>query len=680
MPGKMQVGLAGLADFDQTPLIMDRARHTIPYCIISGVGHAATDSDAATYFDPATNDLKFPLPNDGNTHYYLMAFRNGSDGAPYTTPPFNEGGDVYVVEWQGAPDTVTSRYNTATVALISAGRAEFTIKPGSPADNQQVAFAFTSPTALTTPFRLLRIYLKENEADVTAGKMLSAVYRQELSRFRCARFMDLQETNWINGQSSASKASTFAEMNRTEARVGWSPVPLSALCKVANEAGVEGWFNLPHRFMTDSTGERPAEVDAYAAYVRDNCAATAWFELSNEVWNDGAFLQAGEFVAYANRNGITSKNQVGLNNAAYGYASANAMKRIRDVYGVSNRSRWKGVLNIQSVFFGRQDDVLYTAKQRAIAFGLQMTDLFDAVAIAPYFGYDAGEDRVWYISNVTKAANAVVRLPRGDNGNTPDPVTALPAGRQITFDLVNNGSGGMSQIHQLVGTVTGVQVEAGTNDWLVTTNIDSSGFSNWNSSFYATLFDYRIVQLMDLSVTKNQQSPARYPYAWSYWAEDLKSGVLASNGVPASGLGKTATSSNIPQRQADISAAKTLAASYGLPLISYESGCHVLPAGPLIDRIANKTIAPRWVNQFYLPSGHGREMADLFRASFAAWEAANPGGMLAQFQLDGRCDRYGLWSSVPVWPTATNPTSGILSPRHRALRDYNEGRVRTLTT
>lgn len=672
MTGIMQVGLTGLADFDQTPLIMDRARHTVPYYLINGVSHAASDPDASSFFDLSSNQLKFPLP--AGTHYFLLAFLNGSDGALHTTPPLHQVGDVYVIEWEGAPDTVTSRYNTASVTRPSPSRAEFKLTQA--AANQQVAFKFASSTARATPFRLLRIFLKELEADVKAGKLLPPIYREELSRFRCARFMDLQETNWVSGQARESKPSSFADMNKTEERIGWSPVPLSALCKIANEAGIEGWFNLPHRFITDATGERSIDVDQYAAYVRDHLAATAWFELSNEVWNDGTFRQAGEFVAYANRRGITSKNQTGLNNAAYGYASANAMKRVRDVYGVERRGRWKGVLGLQSVNSSLQDDILYAARQRALSFGLQLTDLFDAAAIAPYFGYDAGEDRVWYVSSITNSANAIVRFPHDHNRNSPNPLITLRPGTQITFDLVNGGSGGMSQIHELVGTVTSIQVEAGTNDWLVTTNIDSSGFSAWNSSRFATCFDYRVVQLMDLSVSKNRESPARYPYSWSFWAEDLRDALLSKTGNSPSGLGKTADNSNVWKRQTDIAAARSLATNtYGLPLVAYEAGCHVVPAGPLIDRIAEKTIGQRWVNNFYLPSSHGREIADVFRASFTAWEAANPGGMLAQFQLDGRCDRYGVWSSVPVWPTTTNTTSGLLTARHRALRDYNEGRT-----
>jgi hypothetical protein len=128
-----------------------------------------------------------------------------------------------------------------------------------------------------------------------------------------------------------------------------------------------------------------AEVTLLAAHFRDHVDSglVTYFELSNETWNT-LFDQ----FHWLSAQGKQLYGRAGFENEMSGYLAAHCMKIIRDTYGIENRQKWKGVLATQTV----SPDVTkryITGINRYISEhtpSLKITDLFDVLAVAGYFG------------------------------------------------------------------------------------------------------------------------------------------------------------------------------------------------------------------------------------------------------------------------------------------------------
>jgi hypothetical protein len=127
-----------------------------------------------------------------------------------------------------------------------------------------------------------------------------------------------------------------------------------------------------------------AELAPLAGHFRDRIAngLVTFFEFGNETWNwifDGTHWLAAQSRAKFGRDD---------SNAMAGYLGAHCMKVIRDVYGIKNRNRWRGVLATQTVNPQVTKRRISGAIQyiREHAPSLMLNDLFNDLAIAGYFG------------------------------------------------------------------------------------------------------------------------------------------------------------------------------------------------------------------------------------------------------------------------------------------------------
>lgn len=139
-----------------------------------------------------------------------------------------------------------------------------------------------------------------------------------------------------------------------------------------------------------SLSDITSEVTSYATYKRDNLKDFLFgvYEWGNETWNNTLGVTRAWLVAQATANpptGITSGSGYQL----AGYIAAHVMKTVRDVYGTSNRSKWKGVFATQTGNPGAVTDggwIGINAYLANIAPTLSISDLFDYLALTGYWG------------------------------------------------------------------------------------------------------------------------------------------------------------------------------------------------------------------------------------------------------------------------------------------------------
>lgn len=149
-----------------------------------------------------------------------------------------------------------------------------------------------------------------------------------------------------------------------------------------------GWFMSPLSFS-----RLASDMTSYATEVRNNLiqALIAIFEYSNEFWNAGVFDCFHYLAAQAHcfldvNNDPVFPGDDGLRMG--GYISAACMRTVRDVYGVANRARWRGILPSQTVNTGVTSSVVAGANRYIadVVPTLTLPDLFDDGAITNYFG------------------------------------------------------------------------------------------------------------------------------------------------------------------------------------------------------------------------------------------------------------------------------------------------------
>lgn len=129
------------------------------------------------------------------------------------------------------------------------------------------------------PIRALSIVRAEDLALSQAGAIFNPDWLSLVADARELRFMDWMQTNG-SSLTSWSDRPTLGAASWNEAGV-----PVEIMVRLANEAGVDPWFTMPHAADDDFLRQ-------FATYVRDNLdpRLKAHVEYSNEIWN-GAFPQ-----------------------------------------------------------------------------------------------------------------------------------------------------------------------------------------------------------------------------------------------------------------------------------------------------------------------------------------------------------------------------------------------------
>ncbi len=217
----------------------------------------------------------------------------------------------------------------------------------------------------------------ESFEDNYETQIFHPTFLDRIKTYRMIRYMDWMHTN-------GSELSTWEDRPKLDdARWRRYGVPVEIMVELANRLSADPWFCMPHLADDDFVTE-------FATYVAQSLDAerSAYVEHSNEVWN-GMFDQA----QYAKEQG----KALGLSNDDYQAQLYYHARRSVEMFGLweqafGSTDRLVRVLASQSANPWTADQVLSfeDAHQHA-----------DALAIAPYFGWNAKPSEASEIGNMT---------------------------------------------------------------------------------------------------------------------------------------------------------------------------------------------------------------------------------------------------------------------------------------
>lgn len=263
----------------------------------------------------------------------------------------------YVLTYEGQGEIVFN-FNSATLVSQSPGRIVFTINGNH---GLWLQIRAVNPADY---IRNLHIYMPTFEGTQT---LFHPEFLASLAGFTTLRFMDWMHTNH-------STIVTWDDRPKmTDAQWHDKGVPVEMMVALANELGVDAWFNMPHQADDDY-------IRQFATYVRDhlNPRLKAYIEYSNETWNS-QFSQAQYVIAQGMARGLSNDSfQAGL--FYHSHRAGEIFTLWEQVFG--NTDRLVRVLASQAAnaWTGEQVLTYNNMHQRA-----------DALAIAPYFGGYLGD-------------------------------------------------------------------------------------------------------------------------------------------------------------------------------------------------------------------------------------------------------------------------------------------------
>jgi hypothetical protein len=266
------------------------------------------------------------------------------------------GGGQYVIRWSGT-GTLDVRDHLGIVSQ-SANKVVINTAP-----NMQIQLRITSVPVTAIDVR---------KAGVPSTAFWDPVFEQRLLGAKVIRFMQWGMTNGDNG----SVARTWTERSKPTyfTQNQQHGVSYEHMIKLSNRLGADAWINIPH--LADDAHVRNLALLLRARLRTDLKVYVEW---SNEVWND-SFPQA----QYARQQGLAA----GLGNGDGHVARLQYQaRRTRQVFQI-----------FEQVFAGQMQRVVrVVAGQCGNSWndGIMMpfenlSAHADALAVAPYFGHNAG--------------------------------------------------------------------------------------------------------------------------------------------------------------------------------------------------------------------------------------------------------------------------------------------------
>jgi hypothetical protein len=157
------------------------------------------------------------------------------------------------------------------------------------------------------------------------------------------------------------------------------------------------------------------------------------------------------------------------------------------------------------------------------------------------------------------------------------------------------------------------------------------------------------------------------PYMGDYLGQDENSHVVAGWGSSASGLTKIFSELSsggelpngpqggaLPQSFSWIEANKHVAGLFGLSLVSYEGGQHLVGVGNASNNAS--------ITSLFTRANRDERIGTLYASYLEGWEARG-GGLFMHFTDIGRYSKYGSWGALEV-------IGQVASPKYNALWRY----------
>jgi Ca2+-binding RTX toxin-like protein len=275
----------------------------------------------------------------------------------------------------------------------------------------------TDPNNTGNYIRNISIVHEDNLALYEAGQIFNPDYLKLLRDKRVLRFMDWSFTNnngtreWEERAEPNDLSYNAWDMIRATDEVWQAPlarggVPLEVMIELANQAGVDPWFNIPHLASDDY-------VRQFAVLIRDTLDPDlkAYIEYSNEVWN-GMFVQSfdqefGMPALLTERFGSESFGEVPEGEPEkrftqwpdrpyYGYRSAEISHLIHQVFEEEGSSAVARIHFTMGTATDSHTDSAeralkgineYLIDAEAVGNGSNLNYLFDSVAATWYYGW-----------------------------------------------------------------------------------------------------------------------------------------------------------------------------------------------------------------------------------------------------------------------------------------------------
>ncbi|AFY77843.1 hypothetical protein Ple7327_2557 [Pleurocapsa sp. PCC 7327] len=233
----------------------------------------------------------------------------------------------------------------------------------------------TDPNNNGNYIRNIRV-IPANAENTYQTEPFNPAFLEKTQPFAALRFMDWMDTN--NSEQKAWSDRPTPD----DAKYDVKGVPVETMVDLANRIDSDPWFTMPHMASDEY-------IANFAQYVENNLepGRKVYVELSNEVWNPD-FAQHQYALEQAKQEFPNSgENDFNLRLDWYG-------KRSTEVFGIwervfaDNPDRVVGVIGAQSANIATAERVLEYAwasnPQTNKEYGV------DAIAIAPYIGYELG--------------------------------------------------------------------------------------------------------------------------------------------------------------------------------------------------------------------------------------------------------------------------------------------------
>lgn len=375
-------GLASLSDWGTQVPLLDIARLMRPFFGFRGEdweSYGAAELSSDGYLDPAGYPLRIPPGVDGLRTIWAWDEVTGAQTRQ----------GLYILTYEG----------TGAIELGGAARLVAEM-PGSIVFENATGAGFwldiiaTDPAGQGEYIRAISLVRADRAGLARAGAVFDPDWLASIADARELRFLDWMTTN--SGQAADHWA------DRPElGDASWTPrgAPVEIMVRLANEAGADPWFTMPHAADDEF-------IRQFALYVRDNLdpRLKVHVEYSNETWN-AAFQQ---FHWLRNRAVADWGEGIAEDWAAIiAYHSKRATEVAliwEDVFGEDAQSRLVNVLGTQggNTWMVEHQLAANAWAEREPESYVAPAEVFEEVAAATYFGGSV-------VSNQTLRAELITR-------------------------------------------------------------------------------------------------------------------------------------------------------------------------------------------------------------------------------------------------------------------------------
>jgi hypothetical protein len=346
-----------------------------PFLDIFKTASLWTTPNCATYVWDTGEQSKIALDANG----WPTSVTVGANGQPVSyncigtllqrnfPAPLYPGGQ-YIVLYEGTGVINYLFDGQKNVALSKPGRDVIDVRPSI--NGIAIQITETDPHHTGDYIRNIRVVQAQYESLLNSGEIFSPAFIKRLSPFKILRFMDWMGTNnstqsTVQGRPTPTKAFWGDEKG----------VPIEVMVALANELGVDVWFNMPHLATADYVNEFATYVHIFLGKKQK-----AYVEYSNETWN-GGFTQAAYMISQGHLQWPSAPANFDTGRSFYGMRTAQMADIWKAAWG-ADRSRVIAVLGTQTGNYG----VAYLGLQAPLWVGNSVKAHIDALGITGYFG------------------------------------------------------------------------------------------------------------------------------------------------------------------------------------------------------------------------------------------------------------------------------------------------------